>query len=32
MQTPKQDRRLYEKPLINNRINPEDDKERIKGR
>ncbi len=32
MQTPKQDRRLYEKPLINNRINPEDDRERIKGR
>ena len=31
-QMPKQDRRLYEKPLINNRINPEDDKERIKGR
>jgi len=31
-QPPKPDRRLYDKPLINNRINAEDEKERLKGR
>ncbi len=31
-QLPKQDRRLYEKPINNHRVGAEDEKERIKGR
>ena len=31
-QPPKQDRRIYDRPLVNNRVTAEDEKERVKGR